>query len=94
MWGHYGFRIMRDFLRPLNEVSCWTTNILWWYRPSFYGGLCPIYFFKEVVLVALYLCSKFHFSIDLFSRSMFLRLKGADTCFKQNYVQCEMTFLL
>jgi hypothetical protein len=56
--------------------------------------LCPIYFFKEVVFVALYLCSKFHFSIDLFSRSMFLRLKGADTCFKQNYVQCEMTFLL
>jgi hypothetical protein len=48
MWGHYGFRIVGVFLGSLSEVSDLTTNILWWYRPSFYEGLCPIYFSREL----------------------------------------------
>jgi hypothetical protein len=36
----------------------------------------------------------FVFSIDLFWKSMFLRLKGAHTCFSHVYVQHEMVFLL
>jgi hypothetical protein len=47
MWGHYGSRIVIIFLRPFSETSCSIINILWWYKPSFYGGLCPIYFFGE-----------------------------------------------
>jgi hypothetical protein len=48
MRGHYGSRIVGVFSKPLNEVSNLTTDILWWYRPSFYGGLCPIYFYREL----------------------------------------------
>jgi hypothetical protein len=48
MWGHYGFRIVGVFLGPLNEVSSLTIDIIWWYWPSLYGGLCPILFFKEL----------------------------------------------
>jgi hypothetical protein len=45
MWGHYGFRIMGIFPRPLNEASSSIIDILWWYKPFFYGGLCPHMFF-------------------------------------------------
>jgi hypothetical protein len=48
MWGHYGSKIMGVFLKPFNEALGLTTNILWWYKPSIYGGLCPIYFFREL----------------------------------------------
>ncbi len=48
MWGHYGSRIMKIFSRPLNKVSCLITDILWWYKPFLYGGLCPIYFSREL----------------------------------------------
>ncbi len=48
MWGHYGSKIMRVFSQPLNDALGSTTNILWWYRPSLYGGLCLVYFFKEL----------------------------------------------
>jgi len=48
MWGHYGSRIIRALSRALNETSGLTINILWWYKPSFYGGLCPIRFSKEL----------------------------------------------
>jgi hypothetical protein len=42
MWGHYGSKTMGVFSGPLSEVLSSTTNILSWYRPFFYGGLCPI----------------------------------------------------
>jgi hypothetical protein len=48
MWGHYGSMSMGVFLGPFSEVSYSTTDIFWWYRPSFYGGLCPICFSKEL----------------------------------------------
>jgi hypothetical protein len=48
MWGHYGSRIMKVFLEPLSKVSSSIINILWWYRLSLYGGLCPIYFSREL----------------------------------------------
>jgi len=48
MWGHYGFRIMGVLLGPLSEALSLTTDIFWWYRSSFYGGLCPIYFSTEL----------------------------------------------
>jgi hypothetical protein len=48
MWGHYGSKIMKVFLGPLNEVLGLTTNILWWYKLSLYGGLCPICFSREL----------------------------------------------
>jgi hypothetical protein len=48
MWGHYGSRIMGVFSGPLNEALGSTIDILWWYKPSFYGGLSPIYFSREL----------------------------------------------
>jgi hypothetical protein len=48
MWRHYGSKIVGVLLGPLSEASCLTIDILWWYRPSFYGGLCPIYFSREL----------------------------------------------
>jgi hypothetical protein len=48
MWGHYGSKIMGVFLGPLSETLGSTTNIFWWYKPFLYGGLCPIYFSKEL----------------------------------------------
>jgi hypothetical protein len=45
MWGHYGSKIVGNFLGPFSEASCSTTDILWWYKLSFYGKLCPKYFF-------------------------------------------------
>jgi len=50
MWGHYGFRIVGVFLRPLSEVLGLISNILWGYRPFLYGGLCPICFTNELGL--------------------------------------------
>jgi hypothetical protein len=58
MWGHHGFRIMGNFLRPLNEMLGSTTDILWWYRAYFYGRLCPICYWGWV-LVVLFLCTNF-----------------------------------
>jgi len=48
MWGHYGSNIVKVFSKPLIEMSSSTTNIFWWYKPSFYGGLCPIRFFNKL----------------------------------------------
>jgi hypothetical protein len=48
MWGHYGSKIIGVFSRPFNEVLGLITNILWWYKPSFYGGLCHICFSREL----------------------------------------------
>ncbi len=48
MWGHYGSMFMRVLSRPLNKALGSTIDILWWYRPSLYGGLCPIYFSREL----------------------------------------------
>jgi hypothetical protein len=39
---------MGAFSGPLSETSGLTTDIFWWYMPSFYGGLCPIWFFGEL----------------------------------------------
>jgi hypothetical protein len=39
---------MRVLSRPLNKALGSTIDILWWYRPSLYGGLCPIYFSREL----------------------------------------------
>jgi len=36
------------FSRPFNKVSSLITNILWWYRPLFYGRLFPIFFNREL----------------------------------------------
>jgi hypothetical protein len=58
MWGHYGPKVMGIY-----------SGLLAWHQAQlsisfadicfFYGGLCPIYFFRNWVLVALYLSSKF-----------------------------------
>jgi len=48
MWGHYGSKIVGMFLKPLSKTSTSTTNILWWYKPFFYGRSCPIYFSKKL----------------------------------------------
>jgi hypothetical protein len=39
---------MKVFLGPLSKALSSTTDILWWYRPSLYGGLCPTYFSREL----------------------------------------------
>jgi len=59
MWGHYGSRIVGIFSGPLSEALGLTINILWWFRPSFYGGLCPIYFFRELGYGGSILCFMF-----------------------------------
>jgi len=48
MWGHYESMFMGVLSRPLNKALSSTINILWWYMPFFYGGLCPIYFYTEL----------------------------------------------
>ncbi len=48
MWRHYRSMIMGVFSGPLKKVSNLTADILWWYKPSPYGGLCPIYFSREL----------------------------------------------
>jgi hypothetical protein len=48
MWGHYGSRVMGVYSGPLNRALGLTIDLLWWYRPFIYGGLCPICFFKEL----------------------------------------------
>ncbi len=59
MWGHYGFKVMGIYSRPLNGVSCSITNFLWWCRPFIYGGCAPSTFLGSWVLVVPYLCSRF-----------------------------------
>jgi hypothetical protein len=51
---------MGVFLRPFNEASGLVTNILLWFNPSFYGGYAPFVFLGSWVLMALYLCFRFH----------------------------------
>jgi hypothetical protein len=48
MWGHYGSKIVGVFLGPLGKAPCSTIDILWWYKSIIYGGLCPLYFSKEL----------------------------------------------
>jgi hypothetical protein len=48
MWGHYGSRVMGVYSKPLGRALGLTTNLLWCYRPFIYGGLCPIFFSKEL----------------------------------------------
>ncbi len=48
MWGHYGSRIEGVFSGPFSKVLGFTTDILWWYRPCFYGRLCLICFSSEL----------------------------------------------
>jgi hypothetical protein len=48
MWGYYWSKIVGVFLGPLNKALSSTTNILECYRPFLYGGLCPIYFSREL----------------------------------------------
>jgi hypothetical protein len=48
MSGHNESRIVGVFSWPLSEALGPTIDILWWYRLSFYKGLCPIYFTKEL----------------------------------------------
>jgi hypothetical protein len=81
MWGHYGFRIKGIFSRPLNEALSSITNILWWYMPSIYGGLCPFAFLGSWVLVAPYLCSKFHIFYRLVLEKYVYHVEGAHNCF-------------
>jgi hypothetical protein len=37
-----------SLFRPLSEAVNLTTDILWWYKPSLYGGLCPICFSRDL----------------------------------------------
>jgi hypothetical protein len=46
--GHYEFKIMGVFSRTFSKALGSTTDILWWYRPSLYGGLYPICFYREL----------------------------------------------
>jgi len=48
MWRLMGLGSWKSFKKPFNKASNLTTDILWWYKPSFYGGLCPICFYKEL----------------------------------------------
>jgi len=64
--GHYGSKVMGLYSRPLSKALNPTIDLFWWYRPFNYGGLCPICFFRELGLVASYLCSKF----SIFDRSI------------------------
>jgi len=45
---HYGSRIVGVFLEPFNEALGSIIVIFQWYMLNMYGGLCPIYFSKEL----------------------------------------------
>jgi hypothetical protein len=47
MRGHYGFRVLGVYPRPLNKALGPTTDLFWWYKPFIFGRLCPICFFRE-----------------------------------------------
>jgi hypothetical protein len=59
MRGHYGSRIAGVFSGPLSEVSCLIIDIFWWYKVSM-EDYAPFVFLGYWVLVALYLCVRFH----------------------------------
>jgi hypothetical protein len=87
MWGHHGSKIVGIFLGSFSKALGSNFNILWGYRPSFYGRLCPIYFFRELGFWWLHICViGFIFSIDFFWRNMFFKLRGVPTCFNHVYV--------
>jgi hypothetical protein len=48
MWGHYESKIVGVFSRPFSKESISSTNILWWYTPFLYKGVCPICFLREL----------------------------------------------
>ncbi len=76
IWGHYGSKIMGVFSGPISEASDLTTNILWWYRPSFYGGLCLICFSRKLGFCGSYLCSRFCIFNKFVLDEYVIRLKG------------------
>jgi hypothetical protein len=51
-------------------------------------------FLGNWALVVSYLCSRFYIFDRPIWRNMFLKLKGAHTCFNHAYVQHEITFIL
>ncbi len=51
---------MGVFLRAFSKVSGLIIDILWWYRPFLYGGVCPIYFFRELGSSGSLFVFKFH----------------------------------
>jgi hypothetical protein len=53
----------------------------------------PFTFLMGWALVAPYLGSRFVFSMDMFWKNMFLRLRGANTSFNHAFVEFEITFL-
>jgi hypothetical protein len=67
---------MGVFSGPLSKASYSTTDIIWWYRPFLYIGLCPFTFLGSWALVTLYLCFSFLFPIDYFWRVCFSSWKG------------------
>jgi len=48
IWRHYGSRIVGVFLKPFNKMLSLIIDIFRWYMLNIYGGLCSIYFYKEL----------------------------------------------
>jgi hypothetical protein len=79
---HYGSMIAGVLLGPLNEASSLTINILWWYGPYFYGGLHPIYFYRELGFWWLCICALgFVFSRPILEEHVF-QVEGAPHLFQ------------
>jgi hypothetical protein len=48
MWKHDGSWVMGDYSKPFSRTSNLIIDILWWYMPLIYGGLCPICLSREL----------------------------------------------
>jgi hypothetical protein len=87
-------RVMGVYSKPLNEALGSTIDLLWWYKPFIYGRLCPIWFWRSWVLVALYLCSKFHIFDRPVLEEYVSQVEGGHTSFGHAFLQFGITFFL
>jgi hypothetical protein len=92
IWGHYGFRIVGVFSKPLSKARLLIS----------FGGIgllymedcAPSIFLKNWALVALYLCSRFCIFYRPVLEKYVSQVEEAHTCFNHAYVQRKMAFLL
>jgi hypothetical protein len=92
MWGHYGSIIMGVYSGPFSETLGLTIDLFGWYRPFIYGGLCPIYFSRELGFSGSYLCSRFCIFDRFVLEKYVIKLRGVHTSFSHAFVQFEIVF--
>jgi hypothetical protein len=63
---------MGVYLGPFSRALGPTTDLLWWYRPLIYKGLCPICYSKELGFGGFVFVFRFHiFNIPVLEEYVF-----------------------